>query len=87
MQKITVQEKIDRIFKEIGEFGPYQLLIILICGSTSIVPGMIAYSDEFIKSDPDHRYKPFFCVSHQINNSRLRLFFKRIKKVCIARMG
>jgi hypothetical protein len=56
MQKITVQEKIDRIFKEIGEFGPYQLLIILICGSTSIVPGMIAYSDEFVKSDPDHRY-------------------------------
>ena len=56
MQKIPIQEKIDRIFKEIGEFGPYQLMIILICGGTAIVPAIIGYSDEFVKSNPDHRY-------------------------------
>ena len=55
MRLVTIQDKIDRIFKEIGDFGPYQLFIVILCGSTSIISSMIAYSDEFVKADPDHR--------------------------------
>ena len=55
MQKFTGQEKIDRIFHEIGEFGLYQLLVILICGAAGLIPAMNAYSAVFITAVPKYR--------------------------------
>lgn len=57
MSKPTpIHDKIDKIYKEIGEFGPYQLLIIVLCGSSAIIPAMIAYSSEFYNAIPQHRF-------------------------------
>lgn len=52
----SVHDKIDKIFKEVGEFGPYQLIIILICGASGVIPAMNAYSAVFIAAVPDYRY-------------------------------
>lgn len=60
----SVHDKIDKIFKEVGEFGPYQLIIILICGASGVIPAMNAYSAVFIAAVPDYRY--FFLIIEKI---------------------
>ena len=40
-------------------------MIILICGSTAIVPAIIAYSDEFVKSQPDQ-----ILICYKINSNK-----------------
>ena len=52
----SIDEETDKIFKEVGEFGPYQLIIILICGASGgVITAINAYSAVFITAVPDHR--------------------------------
>ena len=51
----SAQEKIENIFTEIGEIGPYQILITIICGSAGIITAMITYSTVFIAALPKYR--------------------------------
>ena len=52
---LSVHDKIDIIFKEVGDFGPYQLLIILIAGALGMIDAIDAYSIGFYTTAPDHR--------------------------------
>jgi hypothetical protein len=49
--------KIEEIFKLIGEFGPYQLLIFLLVGITACIPGIVGYSYSFYAAVPEFRCK------------------------------
>jgi hypothetical protein len=51
----SIDEKTDKIFKEVGEFGPYQFIIILICGASGVIAAINAYSAVFITAIPDYR--------------------------------
>jgi len=51
-----VNNKIAKIFNEVGEFGPYQLLIILLGGGVSIFQAIDAYSFVFTTAIPNFRY-------------------------------
>ena len=51
-----LNEKIENIFKEIGEFGRYQLLIFVLVGIISFVPAIVGYSFGFYAATPSHRY-------------------------------
>lgn len=46
----------DDIFKKIGDFGPYQLFILILIGLTAIIPAILAYSFIFIGATPEYRY-------------------------------
>ena len=52
----SVNEKIENIYKEIGEFGRYQLLIFVLVGIISFVPAIVGYSFGFYAATPNHRY-------------------------------
>jgi hypothetical protein len=52
----SLNEKIENIFKEIGEFGRYQLLIFILVGIISFVPAIVGYSFGFYAATPSHRY-------------------------------
>lgn len=47
---------IDKHFKQVGEFGLYQLIICFLVGTTSFIPALLAYSYIFISATPEHRY-------------------------------
>lgn len=51
----SLNEKIENIFKEIGEFGRYQLLIFILVGIISFVPAIVGYSFGFYAATPSHR--------------------------------
>jgi hypothetical protein len=53
---VSLNEKIESIFKEIGEFGRYQLLIFILVGIISFVPAIVGYSFGFYAATPSHRY-------------------------------
>jgi hypothetical protein len=53
---VSLNEKIESIFKEIGEFGRYQLLIFILVGIISFVPAIVGYSFGFYAASPSHRY-------------------------------
>ena len=46
---------IEEIFKQIGEFGPYQLFLFIIIGLVALVPAVIAYGFSFYGAVPNHR--------------------------------
>ena len=52
---LSLNEKIENIFKEIGEFGRYQLLIFILVGIISFVPAIVGYSFGFYAATPFHR--------------------------------
>ena len=54
MQK-TLHRELDNDFKQIGEFGIYQLLVFVLVGLTSCIPAILAYSYIFIGATPDFR--------------------------------
>ena len=56
----SLNEKIENIYKEIGEFGPYQLLIFALVGIISFVPAIVGYSFGFYAATPNHRYSTDF---------------------------
>jgi hypothetical protein len=41
--------EVDNFFKRIGEFGPYQLLMVLIISLTAFIPPVVAYGNLFFQ--------------------------------------
>jgi hypothetical protein len=52
----SINKKINDIFKEIGEFGPYQLLVFILVGFTALIPATVSYSYSFYAAVPNHRF-------------------------------
>ena len=50
-----LNKKIDRIFDEIGGFGPYQLFVFIIVGMVAFTPSIVSYSFSFYGAVPNHR--------------------------------
>ena len=55
--KNLVHSNIDVIFKEVGEFGRYQLLVFILVGSIVVVCAIAAYQPVFMDATPQHRCK------------------------------
>ncbi len=54
--EISINKEIDEIYKEIGEFGPYQTLILILISCSSFVLSNADYSyNIFLGATPDHR--------------------------------
>lgn len=59
MSTKTNNEGIDEIFKEIGEFGKYQLFLLVSICFISTLPAITGYSFVFSAAIPDFRL--FYC--------------------------
>ena len=57
MLKTNLNKKIDEIFKEIGEFGSYQLLVFILAGTTAFIPAIVGHSYNFYGATPNFRCK------------------------------
>jgi hypothetical protein len=57
MMKTNINKKIDEIFKEIGEFGKYQLLVFILVGTTAFIPAIVGFSYNFYGATPNFRCK------------------------------
>lgn len=57
MKNTNLNKKIDEIFKEIGEFGPYQLFVFVLLGVVAFIPSIVGYSYSFYGATPDFRCK------------------------------
>lgn len=56
MEEESVNKKIDEIYKEIGEIGPYQILIVALVSCSAIVLSNADYSyNIFLGATPDFR--------------------------------
>jgi hypothetical protein len=55
--KTNLNKKIDDIFKEIGEFGKYQLLVFILVGTTAFIPSIVGFSYSFYGATPNFRCK------------------------------
>lgn len=53
--KLNLNKKIDDIYKEVGEFGPYQLVLFCLIGVTAFIPALVGYSFSFYAAIPDFR--------------------------------
>lgn len=53
----TVHDITDNIFKEVGEFGSYQLLVFALVGSVAIIPAILGFSFAFYAATPEFRCK------------------------------
>lgn len=53
--KPNLNKKIDDIYKEVGEFGPYQLAMFCLIGITAFIPAIVGYSFSFYGAVPDFR--------------------------------
>lgn len=47
---------LDEIFDQIGQIGPYQILILILVSFTSTIAATNAYSLIFTNAKPDFRY-------------------------------
>ena len=52
---MSINQKTDDIYKQIGEFGPYQLLVFILVGIIAFIPAIVGYSYSFYGAVPDHR--------------------------------
>ncbi|RMZ97215.1 organic cation transporter -like [Brachionus plicatilis] len=52
-----LNKQTEEIFKQIGEFGPYQLFVFILVGILSFEPALVAYSFSFYGATPNHRCK------------------------------
>jgi OCT family organic cation transporter-like MFS transporter 4/5 len=57
MKSSSLNQKIEGIFAEIGEFGPYQLLVFILVGITAFIPAIVGYSYSFYAAVPNFRCK------------------------------
>lgn len=57
MTKLADTLKLDEIYKQIGEIGPYQYFIIALAGLCTFVPSIVGYSFSFAAATPDFRCK------------------------------
>ncbi len=53
--KITLNQKIEEIFKQVGEFGRYQLFVLILAGTISFIPAIVGYSFAFYAAIPQFR--------------------------------
>lgn len=53
----------DEIFKEIGEFGSFQLKYFILISFICTVPALTAYSYVFTSGIPEFRYKIYIIVT------------------------
>ena len=54
---VTNSNRIDEIYRQIGEIGPYQVLVVVLLGVCVFVPVISGYSYSFYAATPDHRCK------------------------------
>ena len=54
--KNSSDHKTDELFKEVGEFGKYQLLVFVLVGITAFIPAFVGYSYSFYAAVPNHRF-------------------------------
>ena len=59
--KPTINTRIEAIYKEVGEFGPYQLLVIIFVGLVSSISVFVGFSYTFYGAVPNHRY--IYCIN------------------------
>jgi TRAP-type mannitol/chloroaromatic compound transport system permease small subunit len=53
----TINQKVDNIFKEIGEIGAYQILVVALVSCSAIVLSNADYSyNIYLGATPDYRY-------------------------------
>jgi len=57
MNAKNLNKKIDEIFKQVGEFGPYQCTLFFLIGITAFVPAIVGYSYSFYGATPEFRCK------------------------------
>lgn len=56
-QEVNINKEIDEIYKEIGEIGPYQILILVMISCSAFVLSNADYSyNIFLGATPDHRF-------------------------------
>lgn len=51
----SLNQQTEEIFKQVGEFGPYQLFIFILVGLTAFIPAIVGYSYSFYAATPNHR--------------------------------
>ena len=54
--KNSSDQKTDELFKEVGEFGKYQLSVFVLVGITAFIPAFVGYSYSFYAAVPNHRF-------------------------------
>jgi hypothetical protein len=54
--KNSSDQKTDELFKEVGEFGKYQLIVFVLVGITAFIPAFVGYSYSFYAAVPNHRF-------------------------------
>ena len=55
MSSQNSKQNMEDVFKEIGEFGPYQLMQFILIGVVAIIPSVMAYGYSFYGAVPNHR--------------------------------
>jgi hypothetical protein len=48
--------ELDKDFAQIGEIGPYQLLVLFLVGLTAIIPAYYAHGYVFVSGTPEYRF-------------------------------
>lgn len=46
----------ENIYEDIGEFGPYQMVLFFLVGLLAVQPSLTGYGFVFIGATPDHQY-------------------------------
>jgi hypothetical protein len=53
--KNTLNQKIELIFKRVGEFSRYQLCMLVLVGIATFIPAIVGYSYTFYAATPQFR--------------------------------
>ncbi len=48
--------EVDEDFNKIGEFGPFQCLVLVLVGLVALAPAYLSHGYVFIAGTPDSRY-------------------------------
>jgi hypothetical protein len=51
MQNNDIHKKVEDVYREIGELGPYQLLIFVLAGVTTFIPALVGYGTSMCDCD------------------------------------
>lgn len=52
-----LNQKIEYVYKQIGEFGPYQFLIFVLAGTSTFIPAIVGFGPSFYAAVPSFRCK------------------------------
>jgi hypothetical protein len=70
---MSLNLKVDDIYRKIGEFGPYQLLVLLLVGIIALEPCIVGLSFVFYSAVPQFRYNLNFQFKY--HNQIMSIFF------------